>query len=132
MNKLSNQAQKTLNRLGDIMCPRNDDFPSYSELGAIEFVDGLLQYAPEKDIKDLNMLLAVLAVCPTGLLRGLVKKMNNSHNGKGGASILFRQLDFGIKGIVFSTYYCGKRPSNYKGKLPTEIIDFSLDRIEDE
>ena len=127
---LSNTAKKTLNRIGDIICPKNEEFPSYSEYGGIEFVDDMLSTAPASDISDLNLLLTVLAVVPNGVLRWLVKSSGESHNKEGMIATLFRQLDFGLKGIILSTYYSGIKTSTYNGKMPTEVIGFSINRME--
>ena len=127
---LSNPALKAINRIGDILCPKNGDFPSYSETGCVEHVNDMIAYAPESDIGDLNMLLTILAYMPTGVLKWLVKSITASHQKEGGLSTLFRQLDFGLKGIVLGTYYSGKVGANYKGKKPTEVIDFNITRME--
>lgn len=130
MNSLSPIAKKGLCRLGDIICPKNDEFPSYTELGVIDYVDGMLETAPEPDIKDLGLVLSILAYMPDFALKWLVKSMNESHHKNGFISTLFRQLDFGIKGIIFSTYYSGEKGHNYSGKTPTDVIDFSINRME--
>ncbi len=125
---LGNSALKSLEKIGDILCPKNGEFPSYSEFGAIEFVDQMLQYAPASDIKDLNFLLSVLSIMPSFILKWIVRHMTTSVENNGVLSPLFRQLNFGFRGLIFSSYYAGKRPKNYTGKLPTELIDFSLNR----
>ncbi|PCJ87837.1 MAG: hypothetical protein COA57_03975 [Flavobacteriales bacterium] len=130
MAGLGNSAKKALNRIGDIICPKNGDFPSYSEYGAIEHVDDMLETAPESDINDLNMLLAILSFMPNAILKWLVKSVSKSHWKNGGVTTLFRQLDFGLKGIIFGTYYSGKKTAVYNGKIPTEVIGFSINRIE--
>jgi hypothetical protein len=127
---LSKRAKKGLCRIGDIICPENNEFPCYTASGYIEHVDEMIAYAPASDINDLNMLLSILSFMPGFVLKWLVNKMNNSHNGgDGGLDVLFRQLDFGLKGIILGTYYSGKQTSSYNGKLPTEIIDFKITRI---
>lgn len=49
---LNNRAIRAMERIGDIMIPKNGDFPSFSETGSIEHIDDLVAYAPEEDIKD--------------------------------------------------------------------------------
>ncbi len=125
----SARAIRSLERIGDILCPENGDFPAYSKTGCVEHVDLMVSYAPESDLKDLNMLLTVLSFMPTFILTWLINKMSNSHNSNGALSTTFRQLDFGLKGIVLGTYYSGKVGKNYKGKKPTEVINFEINRI---
>lgn len=127
---LSKSAVKALTRIGDILCPKNGDFPAYSETGCVEHVDDVIAYAPASDIGDLNMVLSILGYMPAGVLNWLVKTMNNSHEKEGGFATLMRQLDFGLKGIIYGTYYSGKVGANYKGKTPQEVIDFSIVRME--
>jgi len=127
---LGNRAKKALIRIGDIICPENEDFPSYSTLGAIEYVDSMVIYAPENDIKDLNLLLSILSFTPKALLQWIIYRMSNTGEASGFIPTTFRQLNFGFRGLIFSSYYCGKRPQGYKGKLPSELIKFSINRIE--
>lgn len=125
---LSKSALKAINRIGDIMLPKNGELPSYSELGGIEHIDEILRYAPEGDMKDLNMVLSILSVMPKFVLKWLVNKMRRSHERGGGLWVIMRQLEFGLKGIILSTYYSEKAGSNYKGRTPLEIIAYSINR----
>lgn len=127
---LSKSAVKGLVRIGDILCPKNGDFPAYSETGCVEHVDDVIGYAPANDISDLGMVLSILSYMPTGVLKWLVKNLNSSQEKEGSIASLMRMLDFGLKGIICGTYYSGKVGANYKGKSPQEVIDFSLVRME--
>lgn len=126
---LSKSALKAISKIGDIMLPKHGEFPSYSELGGIEHIDTILRYAPESDIKDLNRVLSILSVMPNFVLKWLINKMSKSHDQDGGLSNILRQLDFGLKGIILSTYYSENVGSGYKGKTPLEIIGYSIKRI---
>lgn len=126
---LSSFAIKTIYRMGDIMIPRNDELPAYSEVKGLDNIDDVLVYAPESDIKDLNLLLSILSFMPTFILKWLVGKMANSHHEEGAVSVILRQLDFGIRGIVFATYYTEKTSLDYKGKKPIDIIGYSINRL---
>ena len=125
----SKSAIKGLTRLGDILIPGDDEFPSFSQYGCVEHVDDLAAYAPADDIKDLGMVLGILAAMPKSMLVWLVKKMAKAHTNNGPAGTLLRQLNVGIRGIVFSLYYSEKPGSNYKGKNPTEMIGFTLNKV---
>ena len=128
---LSNSALKAINRLGDLMIPRNGEFPSFSDVGGLEYIDDLVSYAPPADIKDLNLLLTILAFMPTFVLRWLLGRMEKSMESTGPLSSLFRMLDVGLRGLIFSCYYTEKIPASYKGKKPLDIIGFGLTRVED-
>lgn len=128
---ISKAAVKGLNRIGDILCPGDEVFPSYSELGCVEHVDIALEYAPPSDIGDLGLLLSILAYAPSFVLRWLVQKMADSHNSNSALSTTFRQLDFGLRGIIFGTYYSGRTGADYKGPDTHELVGFTLNRVED-
>ncbi len=128
---LSNSALKSINRIGDILCPGEGEFPSYSNLGCVEHIDTMFENAPPADVKDLGLLLFVLAFMPTSVLNWLVKRMANSHGEEGEISVLLRQLDFGMRGIIFGTYYSGKVGSSYKGSNPLDLIGYDINRITD-
>lgn len=128
---LSNAGLRALVRIGDVLCPGDDEFPSYSETGCIEHVDRMLATVPEADMKDLNLLLSVLSIKPTFVLRWLVRNMAESHGSNGMLSSLFRMLDFGLRGIIFGTYYSGFVGADYKGKKPFEVIGFEVNRVSD-
>ncbi len=128
---LSNSALKAISRIGDIIIPQSGEFPSFSQAGGIEHIDDIMIYTPASDVKDLNMLLSILAFCPNFVLNTLIKTMLNSYKKTGPVSVILRQLDIGMRGIVFSCYYSGKVGSNYKGKNPLDIIDYKITRLND-
>ncbi|MDX2001151.1 MAG: hypothetical protein SFW35_01880 [Chitinophagales bacterium] len=128
---LSKSALKALNRIGDLMIPANGEFPSFSSLGGLEHIDEFVGYAPADDIKDLSMVLSILSWMPTFVLRWLIRKMETAPTNEGPLGPIFRQLDVGLKGIIYSCYYGGRPGNNYKGKDPLEIIGFELVRVID-
>ncbi len=128
---LSKSSLKTIERMGNIVIPRSEEFPSFSDTGSIEHIDDFIAFTPENDLRDLNMILTLMSILPNSTLRWLIKKMHDSHQSQGGVSSLFRQLDFGIRGLVFSCYYSNKTGKNYKGKKPFEVIDYNINRVID-
>jgi len=130
-NHISPAAVKGLIRIGDILCPGDDYFPSYSKLGCVEHVDIALEHAPASDIKDLGLLLSILSFMPGFVLRWLVQQMAESHDSDSSLSTTFRQLDFGLRGIIFGTYYSGRSGSGYSGPNTHDLVGFSINRVED-
>ena len=121
-NYLNKSAVKGLTKIGDILIPGSDEFPSFSLFMCMDHIDDLLEYAPHDDIKDLGMVLGILSILPKSILVWLVKKMANAHKNHGAAGTLLRQLNMGIRGIVFSLYYSDKPGGKYIGKNPDELI----------
>lgn len=128
-NILSNSAVKGLTRIGDILIPGEGEFPSFSEYMCMEHIDDLVHFAPEDDIKDLGMVLGIFSILPKSFLNWLVKKMAHSHKNHGPLGTLLRQLNLGVRGIVFSLYYSEKPGAIYKGKHPVELIGFTLNKV---
>ncbi len=131
MANLSPRAKHALSRIGYILLPKNGDFPSFSETGAIEHLDGLTEFDPAGDISDLSMVLSILSFMPEFVLKWLVNKMETSQDSEGFLGPIFRQLDFGLRGLIFSCYYSGKMGSGFKGKNPLDVIGFEIKRVED-
>ena len=127
---LSKGAIKGLTRIGDILIPGNDEFPSFSSFMCMDHIDGLLSYAPKDDINDLGMVLGILSILPKSILVWLVKMMANAHKNQGPLGTLLRQLNMGVRGIVFSLYYSDKPGISFKGKKPDEMIGFTLNKVQ--
>ena len=127
----SRRALKGLNRIGDILIPRNGDLPSFSEYGGAARVDDILAYAPAADVSTLNTVLGVFSVLPGGMLKWLAGLMESSPHNEGSLGSLLRQLNLGLRGLLFSIYYAGKAGPGYHGKHPMEIIGYVVNRVED-
>ena len=128
-NYFSKRGLIGMARIGDILIPGDEQFPSFSTYGGLEHVDDLVAFAPEEDIATLNMVMAVLSFCPTGLLQWVVKQMSAARPGDTGMMApLYRQLNIGVRGIIFSLYYGEKRGSEYKGADPMAVIGYELKR----
>lgn len=120
-----------LNRIGDVFLPANDDLPSFSELGCIEMVDEMIAYLPNEDVDLLNIVLSIFSMMPVGFLSWLVHTMENSLDKTGTLPSLLRQLNMGLRGIIFGCYYSGRSGAGYTGKTPLEIIGYQINRVED-
>jgi hypothetical protein len=126
---LTEKELKSIERLGDIIIPNSEGFPSFSQLGCVEHIDDIVSYAPPEDIKDLKMLLNTLSVMPDAILKKIVATMQDNKILPEFISVNFRLLDTAIRGIIFTLYYSGKVGKNYKGENPLEIIEYSITRL---
>ena len=131
MATFNNQAVKGIKRIGDVFLPGNQEFPSYSKAGGTYKLKDMTQYAPEEDIEALNIVLMIFSITPMFILRILVKFLGNATE-KGRLGLIpttLRQLDLGLRGLLYSTYYGEFTNPDYKGKTPMELIDYSATRI---
>lgn len=118
-----------LNRIGDILMPRDGEHPSFSEVGCIQHVDLLVAYAPEEDMKDLKGLLGALYWMPTPLLRMVVWVSQAGNTWPEPIGTLSRKLDIAFRSILLGLYYSGKCADEYTGKTPLEIMGFETTAI---
>lgn len=119
-----------LNRIGDVFIPHSDDLPSFSEFGGIEAIDTVIAYLPKEDVELLNIALTVFSIMPTGFLRWLVRTMEESLDKAGAIPSLLRQLNLGLRGIIFSCYYSGVGGANPRSRNPLDVIGYQLNRVE--
>jgi len=127
----SNRALKTFNRFGDILLPKDGDFPSFSEYGGIEHVDKIVAYAPESDISDLNTVFGILSFMPNFVLKFVIILCANAATKNGPIAPLLRQLNMGIRGIIFACYYAERPGKQFNGKDPIDIIGYDMQRVVD-
>ncbi len=127
--RLSNREIRALNRIGDVMVPGDDELPAFSETGCAVHAGELLAFAPPEDVGQLRLLLRILSFMPGFVLRFLVRKMERQDGLPDFLAVLFRQLDFAFRGIVFSLYYSEKVSETYSGKTPLEQIGYRIQRV---
>ena len=118
-----------LNRIGDVFIPQNDALPSFSQFGGIEAIDSVIAYLPKEDIGLLNIVLTLFAVAPTAFLRWLVRAMEESLEKPGEIASLLRQLNLGLRGILFACYYSGVGATGFRGNDPLSVIGYDLNRV---
>jgi hypothetical protein len=130
-NYFSSAALKGLTRIGDIFIPGEGDLPSFSDFGGIEHVDDIVAYTPTEDVASLNMVFTIFSILPEGMLRWAANQMVAASYRNGLLDGLLRQLNIGLKGILFSCYYSGKSGSSYAGKNPLDGIGYEVNRVLD-
>ena len=120
---LNKRELKGLKKLGDVICPKNKEFPSFSELGCIEFVDDAVGNLDPYDRNDLKLFLKIASILPKFMLKFVMIMINRPF------MTLLRMGNIGIKGIVYSLYYSGKQGSNYTGKPIFDIINYNVKAV---
>ncbi len=93
-------------KLGDAILPGYEEFPKFSQSGCIQNIDRVMAFVPDRDLKDLKMLLGIFGSMPrifSKMIMGLIEFLFENNLPMGS---IFRQIRLGMRGIVFSTYYC--------------------------
>lgn len=123
---LTPAAIKGLNKIGNIYMPDYDGFPSFTRLGCAESVDRVLEDIPASDREGLGLLFTLFSFTPSFLLGFFFSILERVGNRPFMGGSAFRQIRFGVRGILFSLYYSGWHGEGYSGKTPIEILDCSL------
>lgn len=127
MTELNFFQRGALNRLGDVICPRNEDFPSFSELDCVHHVGIVLDELPESDRADLLLLLTVMWFMPAFFMRIFLILIEKFSDLNGPLGALIRMLGFGLRGVVFALYYSGLTgPKSIARKTPVEVVGYSV------
>jgi hypothetical protein len=126
--ELLNRAQiRAVNRMGDIMCPRFENFPSFTELDVVAHADDVLRELPEADLKDLKLLLTVLSFLPKPILSFVLCTIDRLQNIGGPIGPTLRMIRFGLRGVIFSLYYSGlKGPRASANVTSHQVIGYQV------
>lgn len=126
MSAILNQRQlRAITKIGDVYCPETSPFPSFSDLGAIEHIDILLEEIPEQDLSDLKLLLSILGWMPSPLIWILIAGLEKGKDLGGPLGTLARMIRFGFRGIIFSLYYSGLKGAQSKASsTPVDLVGY--------
>jgi len=102
---LSAAQIRGVERLGQAMLPGGEGFPSFTALGCARHIDRILDFMPERDIKDLKLLLSLLAVMPLAFARFFAWILERGLAWPGPVGAQLRTIRLGVRGLVFSLYY---------------------------
>lgn len=132
MNKFYTRAIKGITKVGDIYCPKNGEFPAFSEAAGTQYLNDLVANVPEDDFSSLNLVLAIFSFLPVSVLKWLIGIFERSMNNPSDSILpsLLRQLNTGLRGLCYSVYYSEFSNPSYQGKTPLQIIGYQLNRVE--
>lgn len=130
-NFFSTRATKGLLKVGEIYCPKNGDFPSFTEVAGTAYLNNLVSNVPPDDFSSLSLVLAIFSFLPNGILNWILNACTNAQNNPSDGIIpsTLRQLNIGLRGLCYSIYYSEFTNPNYIGKKPLEVIDYKLNRV---
>ncbi len=123
---LNASQYRGLEKLGDAYAPGDGEWPSFSALGCAEHVDDVLDYLPAADRDSLKMLLSLCRWTPQFKLRWLARLLEFAPGAPPPVGGLMRLLRMGIKGVVVTLYYSGRKGSHYSGRTPLELLGYDV------
>lgn len=132
-NFFSTRATKGLLKVGEIYCPKNGDFPSFSEAAGTPYLNNIASNVPEDDFNSLNLVLAIFSFLPFGILNWIIGACTNAMKNPGDGIIpsTLRQLNLGLRGLCYAVYYSEFTNPNFSGKKPLDVIEYKTNRVID-
>lgn len=122
-----NETQlKGLNKLGDVVVPKNGRFPAFSETGCFENIDKVMSPAAPSDIKSFGYLLLVFCYLPSIVISLILSIADKAERMPRLIAPPFRMLNISLRGVIFSLYYSDLTASSYTGPSPHEAIDYQV------
>jgi acyl-CoA reductase-like NAD-dependent aldehyde dehydrogenase len=118
---LNDRQLSGLKKLGDIILPGDSELPAFSKTGFELHVDRICKYMNQDDLEGIELLLSIFSWLPSLAIRILLK-IAQKPRGEGSLAALFRQLDIGLKGIIFTLYYSNLETANEKAKNIHSVI----------
>ncbi len=116
---------RALVRVGNIYLPGNAEFLSFEELGCVEHVDGVVAHADAADLRMLRILLTALWFLPRSLLGKIVGLGLRAFHEDFPLAATFRELDYGLNGLVKTLYFSGRKGSTCPEPDPLELMGYS-------
>lgn len=102
MNSLS---VKGLKKAGDIIIPGGEGFPSFSESNFVQELPRISEYMNNDDREGFKALTMVMGIMPSVFIRGLLFITTFHSYAPGFLGAILRQINVGVKGVVFTLYY---------------------------
>lgn len=116
-------------RLGDVVCPGDGEFPSFSASGCWEHVDDVLEHMSPGDLDQLRMLLRLCSLMPKAGVERLValtERLGSDASSRQPGSSILRFMRIGIRGVIFTLYWSGRTGAGYDGPSPLELIGYDV------
>lgn len=107
---LSPTQIKGLVRVGDVLIPGDEDLPSFSRSGAIEYADRMLGYMNESDLSGVKVLLWLFRFMPRFKIRWIMALTEQQRHMPEPLASACRMINLGIKGVVMTLYYSDLGP----------------------
>ncbi|GIU84104.1 MAG: hypothetical protein KatS3mg008_0879 [Acidimicrobiales bacterium] len=126
---LTARQMEGLRRLGDVVCPGDGEFPSFSASGCWEHVDDVLEHMSPADLDQLRLLLTLCSLVPRAGVERLValaERAGSDASSRRPGSSTLRFMRIGIRGVIFTLYWSGRTGAGYDGPSPLDLIGYDV------
>lgn len=103
----SNLSLKGLRKAGDIVLPGGDGFPKFSDTNFLDHFGRISHYMNPDDREGFKLLTALMGLMPSFMIRLMLEVVSYHRVMPGFIGAIFRQINMGVKGVLFTMYYSG-------------------------
>lgn len=118
---------KGLRKAGDIIIPGQGGLPCFSETNFIQHLGRMSDFMYEKDREDLKLLMALMGIMPKFMVRFILWLATLHDSIPRPLAPILRQINIGIRGIIFTLYYSGLENSKGHGDQILKQLKFDAD-----
>ena len=115
---------KGILKAGDVIIPGSHDFPKFSSTKFIQHFSRMSLYMNKDDIEGLKLLTTLMALMPKSFIRIMLWCASHHQFVPGLLGVTLRQINLGIRGIIFTMYYSGLDEKNEKQKSILELLNY--------
>jgi acyl-CoA reductase-like NAD-dependent aldehyde dehydrogenase len=102
---LSENQLEGIVKVGNIIIPGDNDFPSFENAKVLDQIDRMLDYMTEEDRDGLSFLMGMFSYFPNFLIRFIINLAENNKKYPNIIGTPLRLIQMGVKGLIFTLYY---------------------------
>jgi len=115
---------KGILKAGDIIIPGSDEFPNFSSTNFIQHFSRMSSFMNQDDLDGLKLLTSLMALMPKSMIRLMLWCASHHQFAPGPLGVTLRQINLGIRGIIFTMYYSGLDDKGQKEKSILELLNY--------
>lgn len=105
MSGFSALSLKGIQKAGDVLIPGSEGMPKFSETKFLKDLHRMTDYMNADDREGLNLLMMIFAITPSFMIHLLLKVVSKHESFPNFIGAIFRQINLGVRGVVFTLYY---------------------------
>lgn len=105
MSGFSSLSLKGIQKAGDVLIPGSEGMPKFSDVKLLKDLHRMTDYMNADDREGFKILMMLFAVTPSFLIYGLLWLVSKHESFPDFIGALFRQINLGVRGVVFTLYY---------------------------
>lgn len=123
---LNSRQVKGLIKVSAIILPGDHDLPALNQSGFHSHIDRILDHMYEEDRNGIRSLLSCFAFLPSIAIALLIKVSEKNKKLPWILGSIFRQINIGIKGPLFTLYYSGIDCPSGQGEKIYQVLNYSV------